>query len=82
MAILPQVSVETSVAIGQLRRQGFAISAILIGISDDDKPVYLGRLAAEGIRDVRFVHNENELLNLGERAAAGPSTYNVAVNLA
>lgn len=82
MAILPQVSVETSVALGQLRRQGFAISAILIGITDDDKPVYLGRLAAEGIRDVRFVQNEDDLLNLGERSAGGPSTYNVAVNLA
>lgn len=82
MAILPQVSVETSVALGQLRRQGFAISAILIAITDDDKPVYVGRLYAEGIRDVRFVNNEDDLLNLGERATGGPSTYNVAVNLA
>ncbi len=82
MAILPQVSVETSVALGQLRRQGFAISAIMIAISDDDKPVFVGRLYAEGIRDVRFVNNEDDLLNLGERATSGPSTYNVAVNLA
>jgi len=44
--------------------------------------VFLGRLAAEGIRDIRFVQNEEDLLNLGERASGGPSTYNVAVNLA
>ena len=82
VAILPQVSVETSVALGQLRRQGYGITAILIGIADEDKPVSLGRLAAEGIRDIRFVQSEDDLLNLGERAAGGPSTYNVAVNLA
>ena len=82
MAILPQVSVETTVMLGQLRRQGYAITAILIAISDDDKPVSVGRLAAEGIRDIRFVQSEEDLLNLGERASAGPSTYNVSVNLA
>ena len=82
MAILPEVSVEMTVMLGQLRRQGYAITAILIAVSDDDKPVSVGRLAAEGIRDIRFVQNEDDLLNLGERAAAGPSTYNVSVNLA
>lgn len=82
LAILPQVSVETSVALGQLRRQGYAISAILVGITDDDKPVFLGRLAAEGIRDVRFIHTEDDLQNIGDAGTAGPSTYNVAVTLA
>ncbi len=82
IALLPAVSVDTSVALGQLRRQGFAISVILVALTDDDKPVAHGRLLAEGIRDVRFIQSEDDLLSLGERHAAGPSTYNVAVTLA
>ncbi len=82
IAILPQVSVETSIALGQLRRQGFAISVILVALTDDDKPVAHGRLLAEGIRDVRYIANEDELLSLGERHAGGPAVYNVAVTLA
>ena len=82
IALLPAVSVDTSVALGQLRRQGFAISVILVALTDDDQPVAHGRLLAEGIRDVRFIRSEDDLLSLGERHAAGPSTYNVAVTLA
>lgn len=81
IAILPQVSVDTSVALGQLRRQGFAISVILVALTDDDKPVAHGRLLAEGIRDVRHIQSEAELLTLGERHGGGPATYNVAVSL-
>ena len=35
IAILPRVPVETAVALGTLRRQGFAVTAILIGLDDD-----------------------------------------------
>jgi hypothetical protein len=84
IAILPQVPVETAVALGQLRRQGFAVSAILIGFDDesDDKPVAFGRLMSEGIRDIRVLNCEDDLINLGSRQAGGPSKYNVAVTLA
>ena len=82
IAVLPAVSVETSVALGQLRKQGFAISAVLISVQDDDKPVAAGRLLAEGIRDVRFIQTEEQLIALGEKTHAGPSSYNFAVDLA
>ena len=82
IAILPKVSIETSVALGQLRKRGFAISAVLISIQDDDMPVAAGRLLAEGVRDVRFIQTEEQLIALGQKTLAGPSSYNFAVELA
>lgn len=82
IAVLPKVSVETAVALGQLRKQGFAISAVLISIQDDDMPVAAGRLLAEGVRDVRFIQTEEQLIALGQKTQAGPTLYNFAVDLA
>ena len=82
IAILPSVPVDSAIALGQLRKQGFAVSAVLISVHDDDKPVAAGRLLAEGIRDVRFIQSEEELINLGEKTQAGPSTYEFQVELA
>jgi uncharacterized protein (DUF58 family) len=82
IAILPAVSVETSLALGQLRKQGFAVSAVLIAVSEDDRPVFAGRLLAEGVRDVRFIASEEQLMSLGEKTQAGPSSYDFQVTLA
>jgi uncharacterized protein (DUF58 family) len=86
VAVLPAVSVETAVALGTMRRQGFAISAVLIGLADDgtdDRAVAVGRLAAEGVRDVRLVDSEALLALLGDRAAAGmPADYGFQTTLA
>ena len=86
IAVLPAVSVETAIALGMMRRQGFAISAILVGIADDgsdDRAVAVGRLVAEGIRDVRLVNSELELLALGDRnAGTGPPDYAFKTTLA
>lgn len=86
IAILPRVPVETSVALGQLRRQGFAVSAVLIGMADDGsntRAVAAGRLIAEGIRDVRYVNAEQDIMALGDRSAVpSPAAYGVSVELA
>jgi uncharacterized protein (DUF58 family) len=86
IAILPRVPVETSVALGQLRRQGFAVSAVLIGMADDGsdtRAVAAGRLIAEGIRDVRYVNAEQDVMTLGDRSAVpSPAEYGVSVELA
>lgn len=86
IAVLPRVPVETSVALGQLRRQGFAVSVVLVGIADDGGDARVqahGRLVAEGIRDVRYVNTEAELMALGDRAAMPvPSDYLVSAPLA
>lgn len=83
VCVLPCVPVETAVALGQLRRQGFAISALLIGLTDEEeRAVAAGRLAAEGIRDVRFINSEQELSALGDRTRAAPAEYQIAATLA
>jgi len=70
IAILPRVPVESAVALGMLRRQGFAVIAVLIGLDETDRLVGQGRLLAEAVRDVRTVNSEDELVRLGGEAAA------------
>jgi uncharacterized protein (DUF58 family) len=83
IAILPAVSIETSTTLGNLRRQGFAVSAILIGLSDEEQLVAHGRLLAESVRDVRHVNSEEELGMLGDQApATGVNPYKLEVALA
>ena len=85
IAVLPRVPVETALALGMMRRQGFAVSAILVGIAEDgsdDRAVAAGRLIAEGIRDVRFINSEDELMNLGDRSTPGPADYGFQTQLA
>jgi len=85
VVLLPQVDIETSVALGHLRRRGFAITAILVGMADDGsdaRVVAHGRLLAERIRDVRFVNTEADIRALGSRAATLiPTDYAVAAKL-
>ncbi|MBA4186574.1 MAG: DUF58 domain-containing protein [Planctomycetaceae bacterium] len=84
IAILPRVPVETAVALGTLRRQGFAVSAILIGLNESDKLEAHGRLLTETIRDVRYVNTEAELAFLGSNVsqASASASYDVDVPLA
>jgi len=48
----------TAIALGSLKRRGYAVTAILVMYDDeDDAPACMGRLIAEGI-DVRRVESE------------------------
>ncbi|MBA4062521.1 MAG: DUF58 domain-containing protein [Isosphaera sp.] len=82
IAVLPRVPVDSAVALGTLRRQGFAVTAILIGLDESQKLEAHGRLLAEAVRDIRYVNTEEELANLGGAAAAGMAMYTVDVPLA
>jgi uncharacterized protein (DUF58 family) len=83
IAILPAVTIETATTLGNLRRQGFAVSAILIGLADEELLIAHGRLLAEGVRDVRHLSTEEELGLLGDQApASGANPYKVEVALA
>lgn len=83
IAVLPRVPVETSTMLGSLRRQGFAISVVLIGMEDSERSQAHGRLLAENIRDVRYVNSEEELGMLGHlMGATGPTPYGVELQLA
>jgi uncharacterized protein (DUF58 family) len=83
IAILSRVPVETAIALGTLRRQGFAVTAILIGLDDGDKLLAHGRLLAERVRDIRYANTEDELAHLGGDASApGAASYAVDIPLA
>ena len=61
VAILPAVLPETAIALGSLKRRGYAVTAILVMYDDeDDAPACMGRLMAEGI-DVRRVESEEAI---------------------
>ncbi len=49
LAILPSASAETAVALGGLRRQGFAVEAIVVAYYDHEFERAAGNLLAEGI---------------------------------
>lgn len=61
LALTPFVNERTALALGNLRRQGFAVAVILVLPSEGTVEDMLGRLAAEGIRDVRVLNQEAEL---------------------
>ena len=83
IAVLPRVPVETAVALGTLRRQGFAITAILIGLDDAQRIEGHGRLLAETVRDIRYVNTEAELSAMGGNTAApAAAAYALDVPLA
>lgn len=83
IAVLPDVPIESSTMLGNLRRQGFAVSAILVGLDEESMLIAHGRLLAEGVRDVRHVNNEDELAMLGDQApAGGVNPYKLEVALA
>jgi uncharacterized protein (DUF58 family) len=83
IAILPRVPVESAIALGTLRRQGFAVTAILIGLDEMHKLEAHGRLLAETVRDIRYVNSEEELAHLGGNTAApGAAAYAVDIPLA
>jgi hypothetical protein len=82
IAILPRVPVESAIALGTLRRQGFAVTAILIGLDESQKLESHGRLLAETVRDIRYVNTEEELAHLGGNMAAPvPAAYAVDISL-
>jgi len=83
IAILPRVPVESALALGMLRRQGFAVTAILIGLDEPQKLEAHGRLLAETVRDIRYVNTEAELMAMGGNTAApGAAAYAVDIPLA
>jgi uncharacterized protein (DUF58 family) len=82
IAILPRVIVETAIALGTLRRQGFAVTVILVGLDESEKLIAHGRLLAERIRDIRYLNTEAELSQLGANAMTQTSSsYAVDVPL-
>lgn len=66
IAVLAAVPVETAVTLGNLKRSGYAVTAILVLADEDHYPQYAGRLLAEGIES-RRVEDEMSLAMLCSR---------------
>jgi uncharacterized protein (DUF58 family) len=81
IAILPEVSVLTALALGNLRRQGYAVSAVLILIDDEHFEQNFGRLMAEGISDIRHLRDEKGLPTLCQHQAMRGTPYLISVDL-
>jgi uncharacterized protein (DUF58 family) len=81
VALLGDVPLDVALALGSLRRQGLAISVILIALDEDRLEKSHGRLLAEGIRDVRHLRNEMGLPDLCQQQVRGAAMYNVEVEL-
>jgi uncharacterized repeat protein (TIGR01451 family) len=68
IAVLPRATVDTALALGTLRRRGFAVVAVLILLDEDQFAASAAGLAAEGI-EVRHVRDEMELSMLCQQQA-------------
>jgi uncharacterized protein (DUF58 family) len=80
LAVLPDVSVEAAIALGNLRRSGLAITVVLIMMDDEPLERAYGRLVAEGIRDIRHLKDEAELPELCRRQVDRSSPYTFIVS--
>jgi uncharacterized protein (DUF58 family) len=70
VAILGEASAETAMALGNLRRRGYAVTAVLVIFGDDACVDAHGRLLAEGV-EVRHVKDEAEISALCQRQMVG-----------
>ena len=70
LAVLPEASVETALALGNLRRRGFAVTAILNLYEESDYALSAGRLLAEGVQS-RHLKDEAGLGALCARHVLG-----------
>lgn len=83
IVVLPRVPSESAIALGTLRRQGFAVTAILVGLDESQRLEAHGRLLAETIRDIRYINTEEDLGQLGTNTMAhAPAAYAVDMPLA
>jgi uncharacterized repeat protein (TIGR01451 family) len=64
VAVLPDVPVETAIALGTLRRRGLAVTVVLFILGDEQLEKCYARLLAEGLRDVRHLASEEALPDL------------------
>jgi uncharacterized repeat protein (TIGR01451 family) len=71
VAVLAHATHETAVSLGRLRRQGFAVSAVLLAFDEVERIDSAGPLIAEGI-PVRALSDEEELYRFCELQLVTP----------
>jgi uncharacterized protein (DUF58 family) len=75
VCVMAEALEETAIALGNLRRSGFAVSVILIWPEDATLEQSYGRLLAEGVRDVRILKSEAELPELCQQQVGRATPY-------
>jgi hypothetical protein len=78
LAVLPDVSVESAIALGNLRRRGLAVSVVLVLMDQGGLERAYARLVAEGIRDLRHLHDEATLPDLCRSHVQRATAYDFA----
>jgi uncharacterized repeat protein (TIGR01451 family) len=71
VAVLGEVTAEMAVSLGSLRRQGFAVSAVLLAFNEIERIDSAGPLIAQGI-PVRAISDEEELYRFCELQLVTP----------
>jgi uncharacterized protein (DUF58 family) len=71
VAILAEVTPEIAVSLGRLKRQGFAVNAVLLAFNEVERIDFAGPLIAEGI-PVRALSDEEELYRFCELQLVTP----------
>lgn len=80
VCVLPVVVLETAMALGNLRRAGYAVSVVLVIPDPDALEKSYGRLLAEGIRDIRTLNSEQELPEFCREQVGWVTPYQVEVS--
>lgn len=75
VAVMPDVPPESAIALGNLKRSGMAVTAVLVLLDPDALEAAYGRLIAEGIRDIRHLPDEVALPDLARRQVDRSSPY-------
>ena len=75
IAVLGDVPMDTAIALGNLRRRGFAITAVMVMCEANQFQRSYARLTGEGISDVRHLRSEAGIASLCTRQFLGLPSY-------
>jgi hypothetical protein len=70
---------ETAIALGNFRRQGYAVSAVLIALEPGMLEEAMGLLITQGIMDIRVLADEDGIPTLCQRQVLLRTPYVVQV---
>ncbi|MFQ3650246.1 MAG: DUF58 domain-containing protein [Gemmataceae bacterium] len=78
LAILPEVTADVAIALGNLRRRGMAVSVVLVMLDEEGLQRAYKLLRAEGIHELRHCPNEQALPDLAHATVHRWSPYDLA----
>jgi uncharacterized repeat protein (TIGR01451 family) len=79
VALLPRVTAEAALALGNLRRQGYAVSVVLIALEDGHLQDATRMLLGNGIMDIRPLTDESGIPSLCQQQVLLVTPYQMEV---